>query len=766
MTKRALVTTVVAFAISAAFLGGTASAQESDPVVAAPPKAKVLKQVRVWAYVGPRGYLAGAKLTLKDAADRTIATGKTSTRGTYVFNLAATSSLKLPLTVSTSGGKVTATTAKGVVLAKPFQGHLSARIFNATTKNPIVEVSLISTAATQMGSSKQANAKAIAQVRTALGMHKSTPSDVLRLRNSYVGFKQLMVAAHRAGGFDAFISHVADLAAKKQKVAKLRPTSANASGAIPARWIRTGGRPLTRQSSMGASTTICQVGVPTTGSTSDEVITDVAEVGVGTLMKVAGVPTTATNSITGMALGAVGVQGQSSVQSQNAALVSSDLDCLGEQINYLSDQIANLQFTMNVATANNCVTAITDPNAWQGYNFLMSQGGFSKDDPSLVGVYLPKFNNVGNACGGSINNALWGTKGGTNSSWQQLVKNTIGGSKWYIPSQVQQLQTFLSYWGTLVYQQFILTNEYDNYYNYMTAAKQASGATSTGVCNSGSTTATTTFCVWRSNIVQAYPPNMYTDEVGIIGSGLAVNAIPMGVFSPKPLVNLVSGTAAANSKYTVTVKGAQDGYSPTSVNAAWMYNYFLNFTPYSGSGLGNMLYLYHYGQGIHCEVRVQNNCPGPQTDSQSKDFAWDAVGYFNGLGINPKGYGSAVQTFDNPQSTNRTPNDQNGDQFTCSSAADLKTNNNLGTSGATALFNGVNQAPNGGSGPWSDLTSGDVAFFASYWDQYWPARIASSTTGLIGWHGCLGSFNSGGTIYPLSSMPTKPVFASLLTRVW
>ena len=748
--------------MSVTLFAGSAVAQETAEVVPAPAKAKVFNQVRTWSYVGPRGYLAGAKITLTDSKGRTIGKGVTSRRGTYTFRVSAKNAGKLPFTVTTSGGKVTAVAGNGKVFATAFDGHLAARVFGATTRAGVVHVNLISTAADQIAGSRRGNLKAVALVRRALGMRESTPHDVLRLRNSYVGFKQLLVASRKAGGFDEFASHVAKLAVLKKRVGNLKPASANASGAIPARLIRQ--RPASRQS-MGASTTICQVGVPSTGSTSDEVITDVADVGVGTLMKVAGLPTTATNDITGMALGAVGVSG-GSVQSQDAQLIASDLDCLGEQINYLSNQIAHLQFTMDVQAANNCVTAITDPNAWEGYNYLLSNPSqMSPSDPSFTGVYLPKWGAVGSSCGGSINNALWGTKGGQDSSWNQLVKNTIGGSKWYSQQQVQQLQTFLSYWGTLVYQQFILSNEYDNYYKYNTAASQAGGATTNSsgqtVCRSGSTYATASFCVYRSNIMQAYPPDLYSDEVGIIKNALAVNAIPVGVAEGAAITNPASGMAATQTKFRNN--NATSG-SPKSGNPTWFWNYFLNFTPYNENGSGNYVKITSWG-AMSCVIKMLNNCPGPQTNSQATNVPWDAANYFNNRGVNPKGYGSAVQTFDNPQKTPKYPNAPSGNGLACGDVSDLNSNNTNGQSGVTALFNGVNQAPNGGNGPWNGLSVGSTSYLVND-SNSWTAGRLTTGTALVAWNPCLGNGNSDGTGYSISSIPQTPVFATLLARTW
>ena len=253
-------------------LVGTAGAQTTTP--AKPAKPGTLKMIRTWSYVGPRAALGGARIQLLDRTGRVLATGKTTSTGTYTFDVRKFRDLKLPLSVRTSGGKAA---------GKAFSGHMQARVFIATTKGPIAQVSVISTAASQLSSTLPGYAAATMKVRKAMGIPKSALPDVLRLRNGYVGYAQLMRAAKKAGGFDAFAEGIAASATAGKRVKGLAPASAHRSSAV-----KVG---ITKRS----TTYTCSYPIPSGATTSDQIITDMASAGAGILLKGVGVPSAATS---------------------------------------------------------------------------------------------------------------------------------------------------------------------------------------------------------------------------------------------------------------------------------------------------------------------------------------------------------------------------------------------------------------------------------------------------------------------------------------
>lgn len=715
--------------------------------------------LRTWSYVGPGADLSGARVVLRDRDGRVLASGRT-TRGTYTFTLRSRAGLKFPLSVSTSGG-----TAAGTA----FSGSLSARVFDIGPRYAVVQNSLISTAASRMPGShtRRGYAQAVSRVRRALGIQKGSLPGVLRLRNSDVGYAQLMRAAARARGFDALADVVAYRAVRGERVRGLRPRSAEASYA-PARRPGLGARAANQATA--PSTTQCSPATPTSGSTSSTTIADIATIGVGGLMEYAGLPTTSTEGLTGMLLAPIGLSGSTVAQADVTAVLSA-LGCLSAQVNYLSAQVAQVQLSLDIASAQSCSSAITGTNGYPGYEYLVQNAGqypINSSNTSLTGQYLPAWQDVVDTCGAAINNMLFGTAGGQRGAWQQLNANTQSGVQWYTQEQAQDLQTFLSYWGTLLYQQFILSNEYQNYYGYFEAAQGAAGATTlsngTTVCDSGSTTTTSTYCVWQSNIGAAYPGDLYSDEIGILSSGLGVNASPGGMVAPLPI-------ASTSPQYFLrdTSTGANQSYSPTAMNMAWWYNYYLNFTGYNPSkGGSNELKFLATGGQPWCIVSAVGNCPpsGISLASWSQASA-DA---FNAQGVNPKGYGSAVQTYWNPQAVGRTP-------VTSSQISALKSTGPGGQSATQVLYDAINQTPSSAQSPapapaWSSISPSQVAYWTadeSSWIQIWAEvsfyfGIEISVSAPLG--STSGAAPNNKNNENQNDLAQTPVFAMLSGRTW
>ncbi len=773
MPRRSIAVALSALIASFALLAGTAAA---DQTASTSSKAKQAfsQPIRIWTSVGPRAGLANATVTITDATGKVVARARTSrTTGSVRIDLSGRKGLALPLMARTTGGAPTALLPSGKTISfEAFKGHLVAPIFGVRHQ-PITLMSPVSTAAVQIATSdtRAAHAAAVRKVTRALGFTGRDADIAIRWRNSAVGFKQLAAAARRAGGYDAFIEKIAEAAAAGRKLKHLRPPSAAASGAISQRLIR-GGTPLARQSS-ASSGPVCSASLPSGPSTSQTVLTDVAEVGVGALMKVAGTPSSASSSITGMAFAAAGVPTSDSEAEADNAAIWNELGCIQEQLTYLEAQVGSLTLMTLMSNASSCDSWLAGDNIWQGYNDVIDGGTYAPIDPTdnSIVAYMDDWADTDAECGGSINKDLFTPLPGyTTSGWQQMVANTVGSSKWWSQSQTQTLQSFLSYWGTDLYEQFILQNEYNNYKaNYQQATNDAGvNPSNTSVCKPGSTASTQHFCVWRSNIMQAYPPDLYSDELAVVKNGLAMDAIPLGAFSPAPIMNPAPATMASSTSkfYSQTPASAQKGGGITNVNPGWFFNYYLNFTPYTSGGYGNQLRLFNFGTTPTCVSKQLNPCPGPTTTTESASFAWNATNWFNGLGVNPKGYGSAVQTYNNPQSLTRTPNSGPSTGLVCSDASDINSTNNQGVKGLTALYNALNQAPNGSSGPLdgTGYGSGDVLYMISDGNSYMTIQLKNMYAYLT-WNGCMGNMVTGSQPL-LSDVPIKPLIATLLARSW
>lgn len=653
--------------------------------------------LRVWAYVGPAAVLAGARVEVRDARGRTVASGKTGSRGTLLLR-SFRQAPRLPLSVRTSGGRAA---------GKAFTGRMQARVFSTRIGSPITQLSLVSTAASRLARDRKGYQRMTSRVRGTLGIGKGSLPDVLRLRNDDVGYAQLIRAFGRTrGGFDAYARRVAGLARRGKAIGGLRPRSAASSGALPRVRARAA------QSAPAPDTTVCSASLPSqdpSTDTSTEVISDIAEIGVGSLLEYAGAPISASDGLAGMLFAPIGENPETTILQEDVTAVADDLNCIDEQINYLSSQIAVLQLTVDVDTATDCSNAVTP--GWQNYEFAINDAAsnpLNSSNTSLTQVYLPSWNAVNTTCGSAINAMLFGTAGGQQSAWQQLNKNTTAGVQWYTQAQSQSLQTFLSYWGTILYQQFILSNEYYNFYGYFEAAAGAAGGSNpTGtspVCDQGSNSQTATFCVWQNNIAAAYPGDLYSDEIGVISSGQSIAAVPGGMVAPAQ-----PASSSPNLIWAQPLSSLPQ-YSPTAMNLQWWYDYFLNFVTVKGCqgadcpGYSSELQFQMDGGPIVCVQDAGMGCPSSSTTSTN--WAQTAVGWFNGLGVNPGGYGSAVETFQNPQSTSRTT-------VTSSDVSALTSVGPDSQSSESFFYNAINQTPDGGTPAWGSLSDSQPTYMAA-----------------------------------------------------
>ena len=712
-----------------------------------------LRTLRTWSYFGPRAELSGAQVKVRDRTGCVVATGRTARSGTFSVRFSRHQVPRLPLTVTAQGGR-----AAGV----KFTGTMKARVFRLGQRTPVTQISLASTAATRLATQQRGYVRATAKVRRALGIAKGSLPDVLRYRNSDVGFRQLARKIRRTKhGFDGYAVRVARTAERGGRLRGLRPASAMQSGPL---------RRAAVQAAEAAETSVCQAPLPTTGSTSDQVISDIAAIGVGGLLEYAGVPVTSADGITGMLLSPIGEDSEATVLQSDVQAVLTELTCISEQINYLSAQIQVLQFTVDVDTATSCSSALT--TSYNDYSYVVGdaqQYPLNAQNSTLLS-YLPLWNELNETCGSAINDMLFGTAGGQASAWQQLNQNYSSGVEWYTQAEVQGLQTFLSYWGTLLYQQFILTNEYANFYGeWESAQANAGGSNPSGtspLCASGAGPQTPTFCVWQNNIAAAYPDDLYSDEIGIISNGDAVNANPGGMVAPKPIFATTSQTEAVY--LADTAADANESYTPTAMNGAWWWNYYLNYVQYSPSELSGSPPATFYPTGtISCGFPgYPQGCFPGGVPTSTQNWPVASATQFNNQGVNPNGYGSAVQTFWNPQATGR----QAAVWSNISALADK------GPGGVTAqqvFYDAINQTPSpypsgyAAGGAWSGYSESNTTFWTNDTTgsaTLQAAAVLSSFTASLALKAPLGS--TSGYSLGNTDPPASPVFAFLTQRTW
>ena len=742
------------------------SAQELNSSIQAHSLASKLPPVahlQVLASVGPLEYLSGAEVTLKDAMGIVIAKQKTNSRGSTIFHInkqRLATAIK-PLKFTTSGGQVIGQTGNQTS-GPAFYGHLRGQISKVPVgKHTIAYLDLISTSASVMQSKTRSYVSATKAVRAALSIGKGFPVNGIRFKNNHVGSTQLQAMTEAYGGYDEYVRNMVHRINRRQKITELTPviyaTTAtpqkNAIADVLTNAIRPseakGLQSHTTQATSTSTYPQCNAPLGTGSSTSPstEIINDFGVTSTSILLEAVGAPSAVAEGIAGMLLtgGASGSPSASALQAVDEQLV-----CISAQIGYLSEQVADLTLLVDVDQNTNCGNGVyTQYNLYSGLvseaqDCSSSTCQLNSSNPSLMSdlpTWSPSSTLVSSTCAGptGTNNMLFGSPGGQGSAWQQLNKNyqsTNGGYAWYTALQVQQLQQFLSYWGTIEYDLFVLTNEYDNYYGLTENAQISAGNVSgSSVCSTGTTSNSTTFCAAMSNIGNAYPPDLYSDEIGIwssligTGAGLAISAYPAGL---------------AMSLGTMSL--GQVGLNP---------NYLGQVTTDPGSW-------------------PASNATGPSYTQ------------FNSQGINPSGQPSAIQQFSNPQALKTL-------QPTSSQVASI-TNNNYLQQAAGSLtswqffVDSINQQAPSGSFPilsqWTKLaattsTSNGTEFFTSdnvgnfsYAQQGNQATCdgytVPATNYTYNFNATIGNYswqfqNCGGGAGPAN---VAPVFGVLLGRNW
>lgn len=588
--------------------------------------------IRVWSYSAPGRYIESGKVLVKDSNGVLVGAGRTNERGTATIHPAANRKYKFPLNVRVTGGK-----AGG----EKFNGTLLSRIQSELNIKQINYVDLVSTIAVKI-SRKGDYELAIQKARESLKIKKGAPIDVLRVTNNFVDKDLLDKFISDSGSHDKLVKKLAKTASEGKMTEGLKPLNyfermerAKSAGVTIAVDKQNG-----VSATSGSSSPVCSAplanGSASTSQGSDQIIADLGAIALGGLIQYAGVPSGASSALTGMLLAAINGDTNSQGPTQEAiAEVQTQLDCISSQIGYLSSEITELLYQVELQSAIYCSNQIAP--AWNDYTWAVnhaSSNPLTPSNTSLTGPYLTAWGNINASCGSSINQALFGTGGGQGSAWQtinQMMQENY--PSWYTYVQVQQLQTFLSYWSTLIYQQSVLTAEYNNYYGYNESNLSAFGLATTSngsqlqltqclpgqpisstncACTEGTTATSGNFCSYLSNLSNAFPPDVYSDEVAIPALGITYSAFPGGlVVSPGTL------SAATSPSSNLGVTG--------------LNTYYIMNTAYQAGKFGTF-----YENG------------------QSAQLLWSwyvaaALQTFNGYGINPNSLDSAVEYYNNPQ---------------------------------------------------------------------------------------------------------------------
>ena len=239
--------------------------------------------------------------------------------------------------------------------------------------------------------------------------------------------------------------------------------------------------------------------------------------------------------------------------------------------------------------------------------------------------------------------------------------------------------------------------------------------------------------------------------------------------APDP-IQTSTGTAVGLAD---TSSDANEKFTPTAMNGAWWYNYYLNFVSYSDqSGGGSPPTQFEMDGTVNCSG---SGCFPSGSLTKTPDWSVQTVDKFNGQGTNPNDYGSAVQTFWNPQLTNRIP--VNSAQITALSEA--------GPNGQTAsefLYEALNQTPSPypssyqSGGAWSQYADSDATFWTSDTSSWAHLVISVAENDYIWTYkteldigaplGSTSGYDEKSNDDVVTDVPNTPIQAFLLGRTW
>ena len=598
--------------------------------------------LRVWASIGPGVYLDHAKITVKNARKKMIGTGITTSRGTLKLDIRAEDVNDLPLTVSTSGGQEN---------GKPFYGHLYGEVSDVGKDAKIAHLGILSTVAHRLAKWQRTYPEALTAIREKLEISPYAPEDALRVRNNYIDYQQVQAFVQKLGGFDKLIEKMVVAVESDTKISwpkgfKISVPSKNTALAIsPEPTAIPVVSTATTATGTAAPTCTTPVGTnKTSGSTSTHIIADYGVIAVKELLNMAGAPSIGVKAfdvITGMLLTSP------KVSNDNIAIdnVQAELDCISSQLSYLTVEMGDLMISEGMVNASACAsggsgTASID-NMWYDYVYLINDAeAYPLDlNNAMLTEDLPKWKDL-NYCSNAINVGLFPAPASqTIPTWRKVNQNNVDkGINWYTSADVQKLQAFLSYWGTISYQAYVLNNEYYNWqssiygdgkdHSQQIHALSGMAYDSLGyaiftengdpVCRQDTLSSTPTFCAYQSNIANAFPGDLYSDEIGLYTTGMAVSAYPGGLAMP---IYLNHGDTVQEPQ--------QLGLNPQQILQQYQHTFKWhdNESTYWFSSPGPYQYWYWYASSV----------------------TTPSLNQFNVQGINPGNTDSAIETFTNPQ---------------------------------------------------------------------------------------------------------------------
>ena len=726
---------------------------------------KPISYLKIIATIGPLAYLSDATIIVKNAKNKVIAKGKTNFRGATSIKLSAESLTHQPLKIISSGGQIVYVSTYDITKMKSFRGNLGAEQTNMTVGSTVfISLDFMSTIANGLVTKKTSYADALSKVRDAFDIPNKVSNRVLSYTNQYVALEALEKAAKRHKGYNNYINYIINKIKFGNSITELNPIS------VPASVVKSAGlkpksavAPTPAVSEVGAFPTCPAIGTtlpgptPTSNSTSTSVLTDFVSLAFDGLLFKTGFGTTYNPGVNGLigtalTLGATSAPAINSGPSSAYTAISTQLNCISSQVEYLSGMVEQNTIATLELDANTCATqidaaiipyqtiiamAIPSVNA-AGVTTLPSQENSLNPlnfDPNWTpqsDVAGPTSNTAVNnsyaiwaqlngkgattastakaTCFDYINKALFQPAAGDSAAWTDFNQATQLDNVWYTQSSVQALQNYIIYWQTYVYYQFVLFNEYLNLTqaSYITSSPYLGTIEGGSACDPSITTPGGTFCTWANNFKNAYPPTLYSDEIAIPSNGLAVIPYPTSQALNLPATSSYSGVSGINANYFGEnwVSGIGVTCSNYAVcNNYWQYgDVYLNGTsesespPTASAGIRQIAATAPSSAVYNPSL---TSIFGSATTEANKTLLNAQGGYSPSLSTTENSY---IETYTTPQ----VPHTQ---VITSTQLPNLGSLSN-GQSALTFFYNAINQ-DNPTSPLWSGLSATEIAYFTS-----------------------------------------------------
>ena len=781
--------------------------------------------MNVQAYVGPYRYVAGGTVTVRDQAGNTLARGKTSTRGRAALRVPGRPSVKAPYAVSVTGGTVrgkrftgTLTTHVGSV-PKRFKLTRIDYATTAASKMPGANSGRF-----------QPNLMRVMKTlgfvtRGPFGWKSTEP---LKYHSYQVGDASLSRLVRWVGGYDALTTRLAKISSAGRRVTGLRTKVLQLPNQNYRRRSRVGSplpckAPASRSHKTGkcvgpakghTAQSVTKSEFQTTSSGSASVgnapcqssytppksssaqYTAAADFGLETFAGLLSVAVTGNLETDSLALGE-GVTGYAMTE-MNAAVdpsggtspqlsdIQAQLSCISQQLANIDTYLGTIYDAVEIGTlqtilnrASTCQTNITD--AYDQYTTLVDNAalapgsyGYAPLDSSNTSLAadISSWQSLLTACGSGIDEMLFpAAASGETGGWEQAVFEAETGvfnssdTAALSPSTTAFLQNFLAYWSTLEYQQSVVWNEYYNYQaNILSpAVPQAEnqqmqlGWTTTssnpyGTCQqtasvSNVTSGTDSGCQWQQNIADVWPGTQYSDEVGLWGnsitvpsaastnslSGLAVSAVPYGLGTSASVnpANVGTGEMVTPQSIASLCQSSTAGVLQINCSSTTLSGYSASNALSSFNGVSAGTYLAPYEAWFAPQAK--------KTDALGAGYNLTPLnGFFNQQLNAPSGSSSTGPVL----GSSTSPSWQVVASTNTFSANTTNNGNDANYSAQVVATSAQNLVS-----PWATGDSQTITMSSSVVTPNCPTNCVTAG-------------------FPLSSFPTAPAAAYLLSRPW